>query len=67
MDDFTLPYEPETVDDDIENHKRTILHFDIDCFYAQVSKYFLSVGATVFQMYIKFAAIRPEIILILFI
>ena len=36
MDDFTLPYEPEAVDD-VENHKRTILHFDIDCFYAQVS------------------------------
>ena len=69
MDDFTLPYEPETVDDDIENHKRTILHFDIDCFYAQVSKYFLSVGATVqfFQILIKFAATRPEISLILFI
>ena len=65
MDDFTLPYEPETVDDDIENHKRTILHFDIDCFYAQVSKYFLSVGATV--QFIKFAATRPEISLILFI
>ena len=64
MDDFTLPYEPETVDDDIENHKRTILHFDIDCFYAQVSKYFLSVGATV---QFKFAATRPEISLILFI
>ena len=47
MDDFTLPYEPETVDDDIENHKRTILHFDIDCFYAQVSKYSLTVRATV--------------------
>ena len=36
MDDFTSPYEAETVTDDIENHKRTILHFDIDCFYAQV-------------------------------
>ena len=29
------------------NRNRVILHFDIDCFYAQVSKYFLSVGATV--------------------
>ena len=47
MDDFTLPYEPETVDDDIENHKRTILHFDIDCFYAQVSKYSLTEETTV--------------------
>ena len=47
MDDFTLAYEPETVDDDIENHKRTILHFDIDCFYAQVSKYSLTLRAMV--------------------
>ena len=47
MDDFTSPYEPETVTDDIENHKRTILHFDIDCFYAQVSKYSLTVRAMV--------------------
>ena len=38
MEDFSMPMDEEEISSDKGSNGRTILHFDIDCFYAQVLK-----------------------------
>ena len=38
MEDFSVPSTELDLDPNLDDHKRTVLHFDIDCFYAQVCR-----------------------------